>query len=513
METETKKCPFCGEIIKAEAKKCRFCGNWLNEETNQAQVEKASIETANNTDKNTTNDQQTKKCPFCGETIKVNAIKCRFCGNWLKKIPQGPLSEEFEEDTEEENNIGSMMIGAIVTIILIACVYGIFCNLMHIPVLGNSDGSVVFQKLKNKITGISKPYKNYKAELKNGTAKRPPAPVKPVKSKNWKYFITPNYDVQAKLTYAYNPEEIKYIISGSGMKCLVFDNFLGANVTKNTVSGICKNLIDGSAGAYQFKGSFEEFMQDVSIVYNEWSDYYDNGTTMLPTGEIIDPNKPKNDYSEQEIANNNTDEYEDNSELQPKQSPANRSSLRSIAPVPSEKMQADEEHLTASSPASDDKISNSDNNDAEPDFGPYMRELQHRIKMNWDPPKGDQTKRVVILFKIDRDGNLLSCSVQQSSGLPNADKAAIRAVYLTAPFKPLPAEFKGSSIDISFTFDYNVFGASGYHDYDKSSANTSNYTGTNLQKNTVSQPYNLDRMTNTKEMDKQKLNNALNYLD
>ena len=24
----------------------------------------------------------------------------------------------------------------------------------------------------------------------------------------------------------------------------------------------------------------------------------------------------------------------------------------------------------------------------EPDFGPYMRELQRRIKMNWDPPKG-----------------------------------------------------------------------------------------------------------------------------
>ena len=32
----------------------------------------------------------------------------------------------------------------------------------------------------------------------------------------------------------------------------------------------------------------------------------------------------------------------------------------------------------------------------EPDFGPYMRELQRRIKMNWDPPKGDQSKRVVL---------------------------------------------------------------------------------------------------------------------
>jgi len=98
----------------------------------------------------------------------------------------------------------------------------------------------------------------------------------------------------------------------------------------------------------------------------------------------------------------------------------------------------------------------------EPDFGPYMRELQRRIKMNWDPPKGNESKRVVLLFKIAKDGRLLSCSVYKSSGLPSADKAAINAVQASAPFKPLPPECKSASIDIQFTFDYNVFGAAGY---------------------------------------------------
>lgn len=96
----------------------------------------------------------------------------------------------------------------------------------------------------------------------------------------------------------------------------------------------------------------------------------------------------------------------------------------------------------------------------EPDFGPYMKELQRRIKMNWDPPKGNESKRVVLLFSIARDGRLLNVSVSKSSGLQTADKAALDAVKLTAPFRPLPPDFKGDKVDIQFTFDYNVFGVS-----------------------------------------------------
>ncbi len=98
----------------------------------------------------------------------------------------------------------------------------------------------------------------------------------------------------------------------------------------------------------------------------------------------------------------------------------------------------------------------------EPDFGPYMRDLQRRIKLNWDPPKGNESKTVVLLFRIAKDGRLLSCKVHKSSGLQSADQAALKAVELTAPFRPLPGDFKGQNIDIQFTFDYRVFGASRY---------------------------------------------------
>lgn len=94
-----------------------------------------------------------------------------------------------------------------------------------------------------------------------------------------------------------------------------------------------------------------------------------------------------------------------------------------------------------------------------PDFEPYMKELQRRIKLNWIPPKGSESKSIVILFRISKDGSLLSQRVIKSSGLPAADKAALHAVELTAPFRKLPPEYKGDSVDIEFKFDYNVFGA------------------------------------------------------
>lgn len=95
-----------------------------------------------------------------------------------------------------------------------------------------------------------------------------------------------------------------------------------------------------------------------------------------------------------------------------------------------------------------------------PQWGPYMRELESKIKRNWHPPKGDTSKRVVLLFKVGKRGELLSVKVQKTSGSQSNDQAAISAVQMSAPFRALPPEFTGSSVEIEFTFDYNVLGAS-----------------------------------------------------
>lgn len=66
---QTKNCPFCGEEINVNAIKCKHCGEFLND---NKQLEE-------------TTEPETKTCPFCGEEIAYRAVKCKHCGEFLNK--------------------------------------------------------------------------------------------------------------------------------------------------------------------------------------------------------------------------------------------------------------------------------------------------------------------------------------------------------------------------------------------------------------------------------------------
>ena len=90
------------------------------------------------------------------------------------------------------------------------------------------------------------------------------------------------------------------------------------------------------------------------------------------------------------------------------------------------------------------------------DFGPYMADLQRRIKRAWFPPKGNESKRVMVVFKVHNNGTMSDLKLAKSSKVALADQAALKAVQNAAPFKPLP-QGAPADVDIQFTFDYNVF--------------------------------------------------------
>ena len=64
----------------------------------------------------------------------------------------------------------------------------------------------------------------------------------------------------------------------------------------------------------------------------------------------------------------------------------------------------------------------------------YMAYLQNKIKYNWNPPKENRKLHIVTIFKLDKGGNLLSTKIKNSSGIPQADNAAILAIKKSSPF-------------------------------------------------------------------------------
>jgi len=61
---ETVECPFCRETVKAGAIKCKHCGSALP----QARSGHEGI------------------CPFCREEIHPEAVKCKHCRSMLDEI-------------------------------------------------------------------------------------------------------------------------------------------------------------------------------------------------------------------------------------------------------------------------------------------------------------------------------------------------------------------------------------------------------------------------------------------
>lgn len=100
------------------------------------------------------------------------------------------------------------------------------------------------------------------------------------------------------------------------------------------------------------------------------------------------------------------------------------------------------------------------------DFGPFMSDLERRIKRNWNPPRNSRSKRVVVKMYVSKDGRLTRLNIMKTSGDDIADDAALNAVRASAPFKPFPPEVREEVLPIEFTFDYNVFNPQASKDKD-----------------------------------------------
>ena len=89
------------------------------------------------------------------------------------------------------------------------------------------------------------------------------------------------------------------------------------------------------------------------------------------------------------------------------------------------------------------------------DFNPYMNTMYSSIKKNWHPTENSGAGKVVVSYKIKRDGTIIEPKVVSSTNKA-LNQSAIEAIKKSSPLQPLPKKCKKDLIEVSFTFSYKL---------------------------------------------------------
>ncbi len=97
------------------------------------------------------------------------------------------------------------------------------------------------------------------------------------------------------------------------------------------------------------------------------------------------------------------------------------------------------------------------------DFDPYLKRIVYDTERAWWPiipeiarPPLNKQGKVMIRFKILKDGSVKEMLLEGPSGDVALDRAAWGGIVGASPFPPLPRDFKGPYIELRFYFLYNI---------------------------------------------------------
>jgi TonB family protein len=85
-------------------------------------------------------------------------------------------------------------------------------------------------------------------------------------------------------------------------------------------------------------------------------------------------------------------------------------------------------------------------------FTYYVERMLALIESRWYKPPVTGTPRARVRFTIARSGRVDGIRLEQSSGLPSYDRAALRALYAANPLPPLPPAYPKATLTVHLTF-------------------------------------------------------------
>ncbi len=89
----------------------------------------------------------------------------------------------------------------------------------------------------------------------------------------------------------------------------------------------------------------------------------------------------------------------------------------------------------------------------------YVAAMRNRVSANWlmtsVSPNITTAPRTYLTFEIMRDGTVNNVQITQSSGIAEVDRSALRAVLASNPLPTLPPDYRGSSVNVQFYFDFH----------------------------------------------------------
>jgi len=96
----------------------------------------------------------------------------------------------------------------------------------------------------------------------------------------------------------------------------------------------------------------------------------------------------------------------------------------------------------------------------DPTYHPYTKVIKEKISNYWIYPLSAQQNFIqgslLIVFRLDKNGNLIKCNIDRSSGHEILDTQALKAIRLANPFPPFPENITVQLLNINASFTYQL---------------------------------------------------------